>query len=117
MAGVLVESRKRLLSAKWCVHLVGPDMRCLRCRGQYSSSDARDERLSIRRGGRYVNDGIEDGPEPGQNTISFCSVVAAEETRMLVRYLIGEDWWHDSTATAGLWSFEHRFVEGEDRAI
>ena len=111
--GVLVESRERLLSAKWCVHLVGPDMRCLRCRGQYSSSDARDERLGIRRGGRYINDGVEDGPEPGQNTISFCSVVAAEETRMLVRYLIGEDWWHDSTATAGLWSFEHRFVEAK----
>ncbi len=111
--GVLVESRERLLSAKWSVHLVGPDMRCLRCRGQYTSSDARDERLGIRRGGRYVNDGVEDGPEPGQNTISFCNVVAAEETRMLVRYLIGEDWWHDSAATAGQWSFEHRFVEAE----
>ena len=88
--GVLVESKQRLLSAKWCVHLAGPDMRCLRCRGQYTSGDARDERLGIRRGGRYINDNVEDGPEPGQNTIAFCSVVAAEGTRMLVRYLIGE---------------------------
>ena len=76
-------------------------MRCLRCRDQYTSSDARDQRLGIRRGERYGNDGVEEGPEPGQNTISFCSVVAAEETRMLVRYLIGEDWWHDHAATAG----------------
>ena len=111
--GVLVESRERLLSAKWSVHLVGPDMRCLRCRDQYTSSDARDERLGTRRGERYVNDGVEEGPEPGQNTISFCNVVAAEETRMLVRYLIGEDWWHDHAATAGQWSFEHRFVEAK----
>lgn len=111
--GVLVESREHLLSAKWCVHLVGPDMRCLRCRGQYTSSDARDERLGIRRGGRYVDDGGEDGPEPGQNTISFCNVVAAEEMRMLVRYIVGEDWWHDKAATAGQWSFEHRFVEAK----
>ena len=111
--GVLVESRERLLSAKWCVHLVGPDMRCMRCRGQYTSGDARDERMGIRRRGRYINDDVEDGPEPGQNTIAFCSVVAAEGTRMLVRYLIGEDWWHDNAATAGQWSFEHRFVEAE----
>lgn len=111
--GVLVESRERLLSAKWCSHLVGPDMRCIRCRGQYTSSDARDERMGIRRRGRYINDDVEDGPEPGQNTIAFCSVVAAEVTRMLVRYLIGEDWWHDYSATAGRWSFEHRFVEAE----
>ena len=32
---------------------------------------------------------------------------------MLVRYLIGEDWWHDGAGTAGQWSFEHRFVEAE----
>ncbi len=109
--GVLVESRERLLSAKWQVHLIGPDMKCLRCRGQYTSSDARDERMGIRRHGRYINDGIADGPEPGQNTIGFCGAVAAEQTRMLVRYLIGEDWWHDDVPTAGQWSFEHRFVE------
>ena len=111
--GVLVDSRERLLSAKWGVHLVGPDMRCLRCRGQYTSSDARDERLGIRRRGRYIDDGVDDGPEPGQNTVAFCSVVAAEEMRMLVRYLVGQDWWHDFGATSGQWSFEHRFVEAE----
>ena len=111
--GVLVEARGRLLSARWCVHLIGPDMRCLRCRAQYTSGDARDERLGIRRGGRYIYDAVEDDIEPGQNTITFCNVVAAEETRMLVRYLIGDDWWHDSAATSGQWSFEHRFVEAE----
>ena len=111
--GVLVESRDRLLSAKWRVHLVGPDMQCLRCRGQYTSGDARDERMGIRRHGRYINDDAPDGPEPGQNTIAFCNLVAAEQMRMLVRYAIGEDWWHDGTSTAGGWSFEHRFVEAE----
>ena len=112
--GVLVESRERLLSAKWCIHLVGPDIQCLRCRGQYTSSDARDERLGIRRRGRYINDDVPDGPEPGQNTIAFCSVVAAEQMRMLVRYSIGEEWWHDGASTSGQWSFEHRFVEAEN---
>ncbi len=111
--GVLVDSRERLLSAKWCVHLTGPDMRCLRCRGQYTSSDAQDERVGTRRRGRYIDDDMESGPEPGQNTIAFCSAVAAEEMRMLVRYLIGEDWWHDDAPTAGAWSFEHRFVEAK----
>ena len=111
--GVLVESRDRLLSAKWNVHLVGPDMRCLRCRGQYTSSDARDERLGIRRRGRYISEEVTDGPEPGQNTIAFCNVVAAEEVRILVRYLVGQDWWHDCGTPSGQWSFEHRFVEAE----
>ena len=31
---------------------VGPDMRCLRCRGRYSISDARDERMGIRVGAK-----------------------------------------------------------------
>ena len=111
--GVLVDSKEQLLSAKWNVHLVGPDMQCLRCRGQYTSGDARDERLNIRHRGRYINDEVDDGLEPGQNTIAFCNVVAAEEMRMLVRYLVGQDWWHDHCATSGQWSFEHRFVEGK----
>ena len=111
--GVLVDSGERLLSAKWGVHLVGPDMRCLRCRGQYTSSDARDERLGIRRRGRYIDEGAGDGPEPGQNTIAFCNVVAAEEMRLLVRYLVGQNWWQDFAANSGQWSFEHRFVEAE----
>lgn len=111
--GVLVDSNERLLSAKWCVHLVGPDMRCLRCRGQYTSSDARDERMGIRQRGQYINYNVGEGPEPGQNTIAFCNVVAAEEIRMLVRYLVGQDWWHDDYMTSGQWSFEHRFVEAE----
>ena len=108
-----METRERLLSAKWCVHLIGPDMRCLRCRDQYTSGDARDERMGIRRHGRYINDDVVDGPEPGQNTIAFCSAVAAEQMRMLMRYSIGVDWWHDDAATAGQWSFEHRFVEAK----
>ena len=112
-SGVLVDSEERLLSAKWRVHLVGPDMRCLRCRSQYTSSDARDERMGLKRRGRYVDGEADDGLEPGQNTIAFCGVVAAEAMRMLVRYAIGEDWWHDADAKAGLWAFEHRFVEAE----
>ncbi len=47
------------------------------------------------------------------DTIAFCNMVAAEQMRMLVRYAIGEDWWHDGTSTAGRWSFEHRFGEAE----
>ncbi len=116
--GVLVESKNdRLLSAKWRVHLTGPDMRCLRCYKQYESGDARDERMGIRHRGRYINDDLNDpdNPEPGQNTIAFCGVVAAELTRMLVRYLVGEDWWHDNFPTSGQWSFEHHFVEAKTK--
>ena len=111
--GVLVDSNERMLSTKWRVQLVGPGMRCLRCRGQYTTSDARDERIGFRRRGRYINEGEDDGPEPGQNTFAFCNSVAAEEIRILIRYLIGQDWWHDKRPTSGQWSLEHRFVEAE----
>ena len=111
--GVLVDSGSRLHSAKWRVHLAGPGMRCLRCRRQYSSSDARDERMGIRRAGRYIDDESEDGPEPGQNTFGFCNLVAAEEMRILIRYLVGQEWWHDQDPTSGMWAIEHRFVEAE----
>ena len=110
--GVLVDtSEDRLLSAYWRVHLVGPDMRCLRCRGQYSSSEAADERQGLRRHGRYINNDKSEGPEPGQNTFAFCNLVAAEEIRVLLRYLVGEPWWYDTNPTSGLWAFEHQFVD------
>ena len=101
----------RLRAARWRVQLVGPDMRCLRCRKQYTSSEAADERQGLRRRGRYINHHEPSGPEPGQNTFAFCSLVAAEEIRILLRYIVGESWWHDTDPHSGLWAFEHRFVD------
>ena len=110
--GVRVDSPEgRLISTKWRVHLVGPDMRCLRCRGQYTSSEAADERQGLRHHGRYIDDPEPDGPEPGQNTFAFCNLVAAEEVRILLRYIVGESWWHDTDPTSGFWAFEHQFVD------
>ena len=111
--GVLVDSDESLLSAKWRIHLVGPDMACLRCRVQYTSSDARDERMKLRQRGRYIQETDRVSPEPGQNTIAFCCTVAANVMQMLVRYVIGKDWWHDKDPKAGYWAFEHRFVEAQ----
>ena len=116
--GVLVDSPEgRLVSAKWRVHLVGPDMRCLRCRGQYTSSEAADERQGLRRHGRYIDDPELDGPEPGQNTFAFCNLVASEEVRILLRYIVGESWWHDNDPTSGRWAFEHQFVDAHTTAF
>ena len=110
--GVLVDSPKsRLVSANWRVQLVGPDMECLRCRGQYTSSEAADERQGLRRHGRYIDDPEPEGPEPGQNTFAFCNLVAAEEVRILLRYIVGQSWWHDNDPASGRWAFEHRFVD------
>ena len=112
--GVLIDSPQyHLRSAKWRVHLAGPDMRCLRCLGQYTSSDAADERQGLRQNGRYIDREDSEGPEPGQNTFGFCNSVASEEVRVLLRYIVGEPWWHDASATSGQWSFEHRFVEAQ----
>lgn len=110
--GVDVDSPEgHLCSAKWRVHLVGPDMRCLRCREQYTSSEAGDEREGLRRHGRYINQDDPSGPEPGQNTFAFCNTVAAEEIRLMIRYLVGEEWWHDTDPNSGLWAFEHQFLD------
>ena len=110
--GVDVDSPQgHLRSARWRVHLAGPDMRCLRCRNQYTSSEAADERQGLRCQGRYINYDESSSPEPGQNTFAFCNVVAAEEIRLLIRYVVSESWWHGSDPTSGLWSFEHRLVD------
>ena len=115
--GVLVDSKERLFSVKLRVHLVGPDMRCLRCRDQYTSSEAADEREGLRRHGHYIDDPVQDGPEPGQNTLAFCNLVASQEIRILTRYVVGESWWHDSSETSGGWAFEHYFVEAKTVAF
>ena len=110
--GVLVDSPEgRLVSAKWRVHLVGPDMKCIRCREQYTSSEAADERQKLREQGRYIDDPDPEDPEPGQNTFAFCNIVAGEEIRILLRYLVGKPWWHDSDPTNGRWALEHQFVD------
>ena len=110
--GVLVDSTNAgLHSAKWRLNLVGPGMTCLRCRDQYTSSDASDERQGLTRFGQYITDHEPSEPAPGQNTFVFCNLVAAEEARLLVRYLVGKSWWHDDRPTSGYWSFEHRFVD------
>ena len=116
--GVEVDSpENRLKSARWRVHLTGPDMRCMRCRKQYTSNEAADELEGLRRHGRYINHGDTGGPEPGQNTFAFSSMVAAEEIRILIRYLTGEKWWHDEDVNSGLWAFEHRFVEARTESF
>ena len=110
--GVLVDSNENcLFSAYWRVYLIGPDMRCLRCRGQYTSSDATDERQQLRRLPSYISDDNPNGPEPGQNTFAFCNLVAAEEFRMLLRYLLSKPWWHDNASVSGFWAFEHQFID------
>ena len=110
--GVDVDSPKgHLRSARWRVHLAGPEMRCLRCRNQYTSSEAADERQGLRRQGGYINPDESSSLEVGQNTFAFCNLVAAEEIRILLRYVVGESWWHGIAPTSGLWSFEHRFVD------
>ena len=110
--GVLVDSTTDdLFSAYWRVYLVGPDMQCLRCRKQYSSSQAADERAGLRHRGRYIDFDEPNGPEPGQNTFAFCNLVAAQEFRILLRYLLGKPWWHDTNPKTGLWAFEHQFID------
>lgn len=94
--GVSVEtdSRKdRLFSAHWRAHLVTPYHQCLRCNGQYNSSDVIMELDGSLDDPTYVSNLPDEARNGNQNVFPFSQSVAAMEVNLMLRYLLAEHWW------------------------
>lgn len=96
--GVFVDNKMdgSLGQAAWSVITVGPGRRCLRCDGQYSSSDVVLERDGSLDDPSYVAGAHrEDGPA-NQNVFPFCANLASFMVIEMARLMVAADWWPDA---------------------
>ena len=94
--GVSVEtdrSKDRLFSAHWRAHMVTPYHQCLRCSGQYSSSDVIMELDGSLDDPSYVSNLPEAERDRNQNVFPFSLSVAGMEVNLMIRYMLSSDWW------------------------
>ena len=92
--GVFVDTKTdgRLAQANWSVSVVAPDNRCLRCDGQYSSSDVVQELDGTLENPEYLRHRAATAPH-NQNVFPFSANLASLQVLEMIRYLIAEDWW------------------------
>ena len=92
--GIFVDTKTdgRLAQANWSVSVVGPGRRCLRCDGQYSSSDVVQELDGTLENPEYLRHDTANTPR-NQNVFPFSANLASLQVLEMIRYLIAEDWW------------------------
>ena len=94
--GVSVETdpaKDRLFSAHWRAHLVTPLHQCLRCNGQYNSSNVVMELDGSLSDPSYIRNLPESERNRNQNVFPFGLSVAALEVNLMIRYMLSPDWW------------------------
>ena len=92
-----VEIRKapstgNMSAARWKAHVVNPYNECLRCKGQYSSSDVMLELDGSWRNPGYVR-GTDGGAPRGENVFNMSLSAASEMLNMTIRMVIADSWW------------------------
>ena len=87
------EARDSLFSAHWRAHMVTPYHRCLRCCGQYSSSDVVMELDGSLDDPSYVSSLPSSDRRRNQNVFPFSLSVAGMEVNLLIRYILSSAWW------------------------
>ena len=93
--GVQVNLDKRgdFYSAHWRSHLVTPYHQCMRCNGQYTTSDVSLELDGSLDDPSYIDSLPEDQRDSGQNVFPFSLAAAGAEVNAMIRYIISKDWW------------------------
>ena len=79
-------------AARWKAHVVNPYTECLRCKGQYTSSDVMLELDGSWQNPSYIK-GSEHEGRGGENVFCLSLSVASELLNMTLRLLIAETWW------------------------
>ena len=98
--GVYVENKPNgsLANALWSVTVVSPGRRCLRCDGQYTSSDVVMERDGSLEDPNYIRREAGAQTPANQNVFPFSANVASFMVIEMVRLLAAEPWWPDPGA-------------------
>ena len=109
---VEIDSQKgRFFSAHWRAHIVTPYHQCMRCSKQYNSSEVIMELDGSLDDPSYVSNLPPEERTGNQNVFPFSQSVAGMEVNLLLRYLIGNDWWPP------VHQQDYQFVTGQTRVI
>ncbi len=92
--GVYVDTKGdgALGQASWSVVHVGPQRRCLRCDGQYTTSDVVLERDGSLDDPAYIAK-LRGGRPTNQNVFPFSASLASLMTLEMIRMVVGASWW------------------------
>ena len=95
--GVHIDNKPsgELANALWSVTVVGPQRRCLRCDGQYTTSDVVMERDGSLDDPAYVRLPGGARPPANQNVFPFSANLASLMVIEMVRLTVAEAWWPD----------------------
>jgi len=96
--GVFIDNKPdgTLGQAAWGVTIVGPSFRCLRCDGQYTSSDVvLDVDGSLDNSSYIRNMSYTERESRNQNVFPFSANLATSMVIEMVRLVIADNWWPD----------------------
>ena len=96
-------------AARWRAHVAGPYSECLRCRGQYTSSDVMLELDGSLRNPNYIKADTVGGPG-AENVFCFSLATGSELLNMAVRLVVADAWWPTQAAV------ERNFVTGRTKS-
>ena len=94
--GIAVETHPdthNFVSARWRSHLVIPGQACIRCAGQYTSSDVLQELDGSLDDPSYIANLPPELRPRNQNVFPFSLGSASMQANLMIRYLIGPKWW------------------------
>lgn len=98
-------------SARWRSHLVTPGHACIRCTGQYTSSEVLQELDGSLDDPSYIANLPPELRPRNQNVFPFSLGSASMQVSLVVRYLIADDWWPAVSQQ------EYRFVSARTYAL
>ena len=87
-----VPSTGNMCAARWKAHVVNPYNQCLRCKGQYSSSDVMLELDGSWENPTYIR-GQEGGTRRSENVFNASLATASELLNIAIRMVIADAWW------------------------
>ena len=97
-------------SARWRSHIVVPGLACIRCAGQYNSSDVLTELDGSLDDPSYIQNLPPDRRPKNQNVFPFSLGSASMQVNLMIRYLIGDEWWPTVSRQ------EYRFISARAKA-
>ena len=88
------KSNGRLAQATWNVSIIAPGIRCLRCDGQYSTSEVVMERDGSWGNPTYLKTHNNSASlQRNQNVFPFSANLGSYMVMAMIRYIIAEEWW------------------------
>lgn len=113
--GVFVDTKRdsTLGQATWSVVRAGPERRCLRCDGQYTTSDVAMERDGSLDDPNYIAR-LTGGRPTNQNVFPFSANLASLMTLEMIRMVVGDAWWPQNAGKLD-YSFVPNVLRTEDR--